>query len=501
MSTITEILSKDSECRYNGITDDLHLIKTLVSDKTLDYDLPTIVNQRFDYNKSIKLCNNVQNFKNIFYKKYPILVGLNMKNLLIAGGSVSDIIRERKYNSNSNDIDFFVYGLSIKDANERVATWIADVITCAKKHIDKKENKKENPNNKDESSNDDSDKSDESEESDPDGSGGSEGSDNLDDSNISKPIKNKSTIDYESKLDCELIRNNNTLLIKICGIKLQLIFRLYKTKSEILHGFDLGSSAAGFDGKQVYLTTLGKFCHEHSCNIIDTTRRSTTYEYRLEKYFDRDFNIVLPKLNIDRLKTQYFKYRLPEVCILPHFVFSYTEITGNKIILKDFYNKYSTTSDYTLDDIDEYKSFSVNIYNLVNDIDFFYYTSQSINTDNHEILSKPPRITKGSVISFYETLKKKIDSKKIDVVSLKKFVTVDKITDIVTNLIKSTNSDYIDDLISRQTDIVLKKLSKLTKRDHTKIKWIEQNPGTQISGSFNPIIADEKDWYGTYFVK
>ena len=116
-------------------------------------------------------------------------------------------------------------------------------------------------------------------------------------------------------------------------------------------------------------------------------------------------------------------------------------------------------------------------------------------------MSKPPRITKGSVISFYETLKKKIDSKKIDVVSLKKFVTVDKITDIVTNLIKSTNSDYIDDLISRQTDIVLKKLSKLTKRDHTKIKWIEQNPGTQISGSFNPIIADEKDWYGTYFVK
>uniref|UniRef100_A0A6C0C7L9 Uncharacterized protein n=1 Tax=viral metagenome TaxID=1070528 RepID=A0A6C0C7L9_9ZZZZ len=484
MSAINKILIKDAKSRYEGITDDLHPIKSLVSDKILDYDLPTLVKSDFDYNKSTKLCNDIVSFKTTFYEKYPFLVGLDMKNLLVAGGSVGDIVR--KQNNRGIDVDFFVYGLELDEANARVKQWVVDVINCAKKYVVRSDPKNKKKNKKESSSETETE------------------SDDVD-SEDSPPRKyvpgGKRATKKNSDLDCIMVRNNNTLLMNIFGTKLQLIFRLYKTKSEILHGFDLGSSAVGFDGKQVFFTTLGKFCYEHSCNIIDTTRRSTTYECRLEKYFDRGFNIVLSKLDITKLRTEYFAYQMKEVCILPHFVFSYSDIVGNKISLHKFYNKYSITSDYQLEDIDEYKSFSVNIYNLVNDIDFFYYTSESTDTEVIDVLNKPPRLAKGSIIAFYEILKKNISNKNIDVIKLKQFLPIEKIATIVTNLVENKDPTYIDKLIQKQTDMVLKKLAKLEKRDHSVINWITQEPGTQISGSFNPIIKDEKDWYGALYVK
>jgi len=33
-------------------------------------------------------------------------------------------------------------------------------------------------------------------------------------------------------------------------------------------------------------------------NVVDTTRRSTTYERRLHKYLKRGFSIAIPKLDI-----------------------------------------------------------------------------------------------------------------------------------------------------------------------------------------------------------
>jgi len=205
---IHDILKIDSQFRSKGLENltDLHLISELISDRSLDYDLPTLVGRNFDYNKSVKLCNSVSEFKKKFYEKYPFLNGLNMNNLFIAGGSVGNIVKPSNSRNSGSDIDFFIYGLTVEEANDRIGQWVNNVLNCAKKYVDVR----------------DADK------------------------------KYKS--DYDQALNCEMIRNNNTLLVKICGISLQLIFRLYKSKSEILHGFDLGSSAIGFDGQDVYVT-------------------------------------------------------------------------------------------------------------------------------------------------------------------------------------------------------------------------------------------------------
>jgi flagellar biosynthesis/type III secretory pathway chaperone len=52
----------------------------------------------------------------------------------------------------------------------------------------------------------------------------------------------------------------------------------------------------------VYFTSLSKFVFETGLNIIDTTRRQKSYEYRMDKYLDRGFALMLPKGTLPRDK-------------------------------------------------------------------------------------------------------------------------------------------------------------------------------------------------------
>nr|WBF70804.1 ankyrin repeat protein [Megavirus caiporensis] len=451
MTTITQVLKTDKKHRIKGVTGDLHTMDSLVSDLSLDYDLPTLCGKNIE--RPNILMTNKDKFNEEFYKRYPFLKKINMNNLLIAGGSISNIIRGQK--SYGSDIDFFVYGLNKKKATKRVEEWLLDVLVRSQ--------------------------------------------DNDEDNKDGKKINHFR--------DYKIIKNKNCISILIDDdYKVQLIFRLYKSISEILHGFDLGSSAVGFDGSDIYFTSLGKFCHEYSCNIIDTTRRSTTYEYRLVKYFDRGFNIVLPKLNLSKLKTTYHKYDEIEICEMPFFIFGYSEIIGNKIKIKRFYNKFTNNSDYELEPMDPvnvyYQSLKINIVNLINDIDYFYYVSSHIEEDNVDILTKSPRLTRGNIVNFYDEIRQKLSKKNIDVNLIKKYINIDKTENIVSNMFDTnTNTqEYFDEIIEKQKKLAFKKLAKLEKQEHN-IDWITDNPGTQLTSSFNPIIENEVDWYGKRYYK
>ncbi len=470
MSKIQKVLTIDKKYRQVGVTGDLHTIDKLISDQTLDYDTPTLCNSKID--EANLLLNSMTKFKKNFDDKYPFIKDINMKNLLIAGGAVSGIVRN-KHNRES-DIDFFVYGLTKKKATERVKEWLLDILIPKTK---KKYNK------------DDDDDSD---------------SDSDSDNNYKKHKNKKSSIG-----EYKIIRNKNSIAIFLEDkmVKIQLIFRLYKTISEILHGFDLGSSAVGYDGTDVYFTSLGKFCHEYSCNIIDTSRRSTTYEYRLNKYFDRGFNIVLPKLDITKLRTDYLKYGCDEICEMPYFIFGYDRIIGNKIIVTKFFNKYINNSDYDLEPMSPinayYQSLQINMINLINNVDYFYYVSSLVDKNNVDILSKPPRLSKGNIITFYDDIREKLNKNRVDINMIKKFITIEKTENIITQMFnkKTNKKEYLDELIERQKNLAIKKLNKLLTRDHTIIDWITDNPGTQLTSSFNPIIESESKWYSKSYYK
>lgn len=343
---INQILKTDSQYRVEGVIDDVFKLEDLKTDQDWDFGVPTLVKKMNSDYKSRKYVNNLSDFKEKFYKKYRVLNNVDMSNLLVAGGAIRSILLDQY----SKDIDIFVYGINNTiDATNRVEKIIKDIHS----HINKIKNgiyleEKINKLN----CNSDTSKNKFQKEK---------------DNELVNKLKKDKTI-YDQYIDTKMVvmYNGSTVTLILDDIRIQVVLRLYNTASEIIHGFDLGSSAVGFDGNDVIFTTLSKFCYENMVNIFDGTRRSTTYEYRLIKYFDHGFNIILPNLNISKLKTSYFKYQLDEVCDMPHMIFSYSEINGNVVSVNKFYNlKDSTTVNSDYDFYDDYSSeFKVPYFNL-----------------------------------------------------------------------------------------------------------------------------------------
>jgi len=92
----------------------------------------------------------------------------------------------------------------------------------------------------------------------------------------------------------------------------QVILRVYDCASQIVHGFDLDCCGIFYDphGKKLWATKRAVWSNKYKTNIIDPLRASPSYVSRLIKYFRRGFNIHTPflddstvnQLEIDALK-------------------------------------------------------------------------------------------------------------------------------------------------------------------------------------------------------
>lgn len=79
-------------------------------------------------------------------------------------------------------------------------------------------------------------------------------------------------------------------------VGLQFVLRLYENLAQVLNGFDFGSCQVGYDGKTLWVTRLGLHARLTGMNLVDSQRRSVSYEYRLRKYVERGYGLALPKL-------------------------------------------------------------------------------------------------------------------------------------------------------------------------------------------------------------
>lgn len=79
--------------------------------------------------------------------------------------------------------------------------------------------------------------------------------------------------------------------------KYQFIHRIYPSLDNIIGGFDLGAAMIAYDGETLWATELGAWCAANKTIIVDLSRRSTTFAQRLEKYKNRDYNILIPGLS------------------------------------------------------------------------------------------------------------------------------------------------------------------------------------------------------------
>lgn len=440
------------QTKSEGVSDDLFALNDIVPNEW-DYSMPTISS-----GKAIKLVRDMTDFIQAYNSLLPFVKCPS--GFLIAGGAVSNLLSKSKSKSNRiNDVDVFIYGVDVTTATNMVDSYIELLHTSYKDYLQELEEK-----------------SDKSEKS--------------------KSKRNDKVITYDFKC----IRNNNCVTVMFDSYVIQIILRVYDNISQILHGFDLGSSAVGYDGKRLYFTSLSKVAYEYSCNILDTSRRSTTYERRLIKYFDRKFDIILPNFNINALRNVNVKYGIVDVCEMPHLVFSYKNIKGNRIKIDRFLSPCGDgDSDYQVENLQECHIFYINLHNLVwGKEDFYFYTERIA-----DVLTCKPLISRRRIIDYYNRFIVKLrENDSINLRMLKKYI---KNTEPILKIFAENGGcdKQLDEVLSRavneEKEHLLTCVDELQLRQFP-LKWITENPGTQLTSSINPIIEDVKDWYGSYYV-
>lgn len=440
-----------------------------------DYALPTLASGSSNFGK---VARSSREFATRWHDVTKMHLG-RMDNIIIAGGSVSACLLGST--RGLGDIDVFLYGLTPEQATARVNGLIRELIEdyrrVCREEMDAHEREQDRTR------------------------GGS--------ARAATTAATKSR--EEPQFDFKYIRNKGCVtLIFDDKIIWQIILRIYHNKSEVLHGFDLGSSAVGFDGERVYLTSAARFAYEYSCNIIDTTHRSTTYEHRLMKYFARGFDIVMPNFNIAALRDVNAKYNMKDVCEMPHWVFSYSEVQGNKIKVDRFLRPdESRASDYQIDRLTEYEIFYINLHSLVWDkTDYYFFTDRVddvMGGDGRasEGATAHPFLSRRKIIDYYDELVKKVGRRggSLDIRLLRRYVR--GASDILRVLIgrDEDNAQFVAALargIQEEKVRVLAAADALLAREFP-LEWKTENPGTQITASFNPIIEDMQLWYGAAY--
>jgi hypothetical protein len=98
-----------------------------------------------------------------------------------------------------------------------------------------------------------------------------------------------------------------------------------------------------------------------------------------------------------------------------------------------------------------------------------------------------------------------INHGRLDVDLIKKYITTESPKTVTEKLVSEmfmpdgSPKGYLRSLFKSETDILQTRFAKLSKDIDTSVHWKMDEPGSQIQGSFNPIIGDISEWYGKYF--
>ena len=201
----------------------------------LEHNWNDISLDMYDFPKRI---NNKYPFVNIILDKYK-------GHLVACGGCIINTLIDANHvntGTKHSDLDLFFYNLSIDEANKMRISVISEIIDVWKTH---------------------------------------------------------------SSYDVKIIIKRNEFVTSIyvfndyggIDVEYQLIHRIYPDISSIIGGFDIGCCMLAYDGSEIYATPLGAWSLQNRSIIVDTKRRSTSYEHRLVKYFKRGFRIIFPGAN------------------------------------------------------------------------------------------------------------------------------------------------------------------------------------------------------------
>ncbi len=228
---IDNAIAEDKKYRYKGVTEGLYPIESLAPSQPRVSDVKYPIVFRHNCERTATVRTSAE-FAKVFAKRCPELASFDLKShgVVLAGGAISALTDGSK---REFDYDLFFVGIGEAKAHATIrALGNHLLVNCPK-------------------------------------------------------LKVYRTMNAITFVDANSSHGYQSL-------KIQLIMRLYATVAEVIHGFDLGSSAAAWDGQTVQYTALGKLAYERSLNVVNLSVRRWSYERRLVKYIDCGFGIVLP---------------------------------------------------------------------------------------------------------------------------------------------------------------------------------------------------------------
>lgn len=165
-------------------------------------------------------------------------------------------------------------------------------------------------------------------------------------------------VDLEDGKDPEeqiklILKDNNRYAVSTNSITInrftqrQFILRRYKSIAEVVFGFDIEACAMILFRGEIYITPKCAYSIKNKQIVVDLSRCSTSYEYRLVKYYKKGFNIYIPgfdknKVNLanQNLIKNYIKrlkfslsYNVKCEKLILNFITDQIELEGLDIVL------------------------------------------------------------------------------------------------------------------------------------------------------------------------
>lgn len=271
----------------------------------------------------------------------------------------------------------------------------------------------------------------------------------------------------------------------------QFILRRYTSISEVIHSFDIGASAVAFDGQSVWLTNLARFAYEYGYNIVDPSRRSPSYEYRFNKYYEKGFGLIFPKLKIEKVA----KFTL----------FTLFKSNEFELAMRHYYHVYEEISDYLREEYhyvhglkyvapQEFVKHLSNCYQLIQSEDH-ECRAENVSCDPNEIWSCSV-ITEAHLQKYFAKLYNKLQTEQLPMAKLIKMKEFS--LEELCREVGRMNLNGAKNVLDKNLNLYLRRLKEIKENDEKPI--IGEVPSDQhMLGSFHPTPCTEEEWYCEYY--
>lgn len=193
----------------------------------------------WDHIRSLEDVVPFRTFKQKFTQRFPTISKIieeEHNNMVIAGGSILTCLQKDSNDSIIIDCDIFIYGLTEEEAKSKVERLVEQILQ------------------------------------------------------------------ERDDCECNIIRGRHqvTIVLDISpGLVevYQIVFRLYRSKMEVIQGFDLNIASVCYDGKALWSTKAALYCIKNQIEIVDIRRHCWRFNRRLEKYnMIKGITIIFPGL-------------------------------------------------------------------------------------------------------------------------------------------------------------------------------------------------------------